>query len=59
MAAFAINLRTILARPKVQMGYKPDLKTRSARGHIEADFLKNMGATRGGVECRGPDKEVS
>ena len=59
MAAFALNVRTIVSHPNVRMGFKPGSQTkRSTPGYLEPDFLKSLGAKRETVECRGVDDEV-
>ena len=58
MAAFALNVRTIVSHPNV-MGFKPGSQTkRSTPRYLEPDFLKSLGAKRETVECRGVDDEV-
>ena len=56
MAGFAINVRKILDKPKVRVGFVENGKPTN-RGYLETSFLENF-ATRKTVECRGPTNEV-
>lgn len=58
MAAFAVNVKTLVSHPTVRMGYKPGQDKRSTPGYLEPDFLKSLGAKRENVECRGASDEV-
>lgn len=58
MAAFAVNIKLLMKRPEVKMGYI-NQTVRSRHGFMESDFLQALGVNRRGVECRGSISEVS
>ena len=58
MAAFAINVRSILARPSVLMGYDRKGERVSELGFLETRFLEHFVVNRQTLECRGSNTEV-
>ena len=59
MAGFAVNVRMIINKSDVRIGYKKNGVKRSSAGYIEPDFLQSIGANRSMVECIGITDEVT
>ena len=60
MAGFALNVKILMNKPKVKMGFKYNQSDKpSTKGHAEPDFLHNLGVTKDMAECRGLPDEVS
>ena len=58
MAGFAINVRDILQKPTVWMGYKQS-KTSILKGEVESCFLEYFVEDQSQLECRGSETEVN
>ena len=54
-----MNIRMIINKSNVRIGYRVNGVDRSYQGHIEPDFLQSIGANPSMVECIGITDEVA